>query len=322
MLTEIQSILSYEDEDSIRRFVRQAIQQKWQELGWNQMLGDHSRLVVIKPNWIQEGNEENPESWEALITHPNVVISVVEALTVEMRGRGTIAICDAPHGYANFKKILDRGDFMQRMNRIRRANPGINFEILDLRRTVIGLKENVVIDRIQNVSDPRGYVRLDMGKDSLFFHHGGQGRYYGADYDRDEVNRHHHDEIQEYLLAGTPMACDLFVNLPKLKTHKKTGITCALKNLVGINGDKNWLPHHTEGSPGMSGDEFPAKSFAYGIESTFKKIGHGIALGLPVVGPLALRIGRRFGLSVLGSSDITVRNGNWHGNDTCWRNGT
>ena len=54
------------------------------------------------------------------------------------------------------------------------------------------------------------------------------------------------------------MKCDLFVNLPKLKTHKKTGITCSLKNFVGINGDKNWLPHHTEGVPANGGDEFPS----------------------------------------------------------------
>src|SRR5690606_2650770 len=49
----------------------------------------------------------------------------------------------------------------------------------------------------------------------------------------------------------------LVINLPKLKTHKKTGVTLSLKNLVGINGDKNWLPHHSLGSVGEGGDEFP-----------------------------------------------------------------
>jgi hypothetical protein len=36
------------------------------------------------------------------------------------------------------------------------------------------------------------------------------------------------------------------------------GMTCALKNLVGINANKNWLPHHTEGTPEQGGDQFPA----------------------------------------------------------------
>ena len=30
----------------------------------------------------------------------------------------------------------------------------------------------------------------------------------------------------------------LVVNVPKLKVHKKAGITCCLKNLIGINGNK------------------------------------------------------------------------------------
>jgi uncharacterized protein (DUF362 family) len=319
MLPAIQPIQSYEDGDSIRQFVCQTIQQELQELDWDQIPVDQSRLVVIKPNWIQEGNEENPNDWEALITHPKVLIAVVEALSDEMKGCGSIAICDAPHGYADFKKVLDRGDFMQRLNSIREANPGINFEILDLRRTIMVLKQNVVIDRVQNVPDPRGYVRLDMGRNSLFFHHCGEGRYYGADYDRDEVNRHHHDETHEYLLAGTPIACDLFINLPKLKTHKKTGITCALKNLVGINGDKNWLPHHTEGPLDCGGDEFPEQNFANVVESMLKKVGHKLALQLPGFGALALRIGHKFGLTVLGDSSAVIRNGNWYGNNTCWR---
>src|SRR4029450_3442025 len=54
------------------------------------------------------------------------------------------------------------------------------------------------------------------------------------------------------------MDADVLINLPKFKTHKKVGITCALKNLVGINANKNWLPHHTEGTPDLGGDQLPA----------------------------------------------------------------
>ena len=115
------------------------------------------------------------------------------------------------------------------------------------------------------------------------------------------------------------MACDLFVNVPKLKTHKKTGITCALKNLVGINGDKNWLPHHTLGYPGRGGDEFPAPTMRSLAEGRFKRWGQRAALALPGVGTWAYRRARRAGVRLLGGSDRVVRNGNWSGNDTCWR---
>ena len=44
-------------------------------------------------------------------------------------------------------------------------------------------REEVVVDRRANEEDPRGYVRLDLGRDSLFYGFAGEGRYYGADYD-------------------------------------------------------------------------------------------------------------------------------------------
>jgi hypothetical protein len=160
---------------------------------------------------------------------------------------------------------------------------------------------------------------MDLGRDSLLYGFRGEGRYYGADYDVGVVNEHHRGPVQEYLIAGTPMACDLCVNLPKLKTHKKTGITCSLKNLVGINGDKNWLPHHTEGVPATGGDEFPGATFARRVESTLKRIGRDVALQVPRVGPWAFGRVREAGIRVLGDSQTTIRNGDWHGNDTCWR---
>ena len=49
----------------------------------------------------------------------------------------------------------------------------------------------------------------------------------------------------------------MFINLPELeKTHEKCGLTVNLKSLVGINADKNWLPHYAIGSPRDRGDQF------------------------------------------------------------------
>lgn len=47
--------------------------------------------------------------------------------------------------------------------------------------------------------------------------------------------------------------------MPKFKTHAKSGITCALKNMVGINGIKDWLPHHKAGAYEEGGDEYKHK---------------------------------------------------------------
>jgi hypothetical protein len=125
--------------------------------------------------------------------------------------------------------------------------------------------------------------------------------------------------VHEYLLSGAAIRCDLFVNLPKLKTHKKTGMTCCLKNLVGINGDKNWLPHHTRGSPARGGDEFPDDGWHARVERALKGRGQRWALRSPRFGGWMYRKARRAGMGALGDSENTVRNGNWQGNDTCWR---
>ena len=65
------------------------------------------------------------------------------------------------------------------------------------------------------------------------------------------------------------MDADVFINIPKLKSHKKVGLTCALKNLVGINANKNWLPHHTEGTPDKGGDQFPAATMKARLEHSW-----------------------------------------------------
>ena len=56
------------------------------------------------------------------------------------------------------------------------------------------------------------------------------------------------------------LEADVIVNLPKLKTHKKAGVTCALKNLIGINGNKEYLPHHRIGGHNLGGDCYPGGS--------------------------------------------------------------
>ena len=299
---------------------------------------DEDRLVVVKPNWIQESREDHmpkttadrrfvagrgaatgENAWQPVITHPQVVLAVVETIADAMAGKGAISICDAPHAYADFAAITARGDLTAGLDELRRRWPKLRIELLDLRREIWRRREEVVVERLPNAPDPRGYVRLNLAEHSLLHGHAGEGAYFGADYDIDVVNGHHRGATHEYLLAGTPLAGDLFVNLPKLKTHKKTGITGALKNLVGINGDKNWLPHHTLGSPATGGDEFPARSLSTVAEGRFKRLGQRAALAFPRLGAFGYRKARNLGKRALGGSETTIRNGNWSGNDTCWR---
>jgi len=314
----VASVCSYERIDEIRLFIESAFEID-ADIASFLGNGDPARLVVVKPNWVQEAHEYKPDVWEPVITHPSVVLAAVETLADKMGGKGKISICDAPHTYASFEAIVARGDLNNSLKNVRFRWPALKLELLDLRREVWIRKEEVVVERRPNPDDPQGYVKVNMGEASLFYGHPGEGRYYGADYDSAVVNSHHCGKIQEYLIAGTPIACDLFINVPKMKTHKKTGITCCLKNLVGINGGKNWLPHHTEGSLASHGDEFPEMSFKNWVESRAKQVGKRIAINVPLLGTWFYRKMRNAGKQVLGDSETVIRNGNWSGNDTCWR---
>ena len=40
---------------------------------------------------------------------------------------------------------------------------------------------------------------------------------------RSETIRHHHDDVQEYMISQTVLSSDVIISMPKLKVHKKTG---------------------------------------------------------------------------------------------------
>ena len=106
-----------------------------------------------------------------------------------------------------------------------------------------------------------GGMSFDLGSDSMFVELDDLGKkYYGASYDIKDTNEHHQNGKHEYYIAKSPIYSDVFINIPKLKTHKKCGITVNLKSLVGINANKNWLPHFIIGSPETGGDQFPKKA--------------------------------------------------------------
>jgi hypothetical protein len=122
-----------------------------------------------------------------------------------------------------------------------------------------------------------------------------------------------------YLVAKAVMDADLVINLPKLKTHKKAGITCALKNLIGINGNKEYLPHHRVGGTNLGGDCYPGDSkvkrmLEYAADQqnltdsgTKGRVWGGVATQLNRV------------LHLMG--DNLGIEGSWSGNDTIWRTG-
>ncbi len=282
--------------------------------------------VVLKPNLVKEGNELRPEEWDYVITSPWVIETVCEDVCRKLQGRGRVTICDAPQTDSSFAKIAERLDLYGIARRCEAAH-GVPVEVVDLRNEEWTNEGGIITERRKLEGDPNGAIAFDLARDSYFYgkdtwscgEEGEGGRYYGADYDSRIVNKHHHGDLHEYLICATPVLADVFINLPKLKTHKKTGVTLNLKNLVGINADKNWLPHHTEGSPRDGGDQYPDLTLDRRAEQVAVAFARKLALSVPGLGPRVAQNLRKAGTAAFGSGEEVIRSGNWHGNDTTWR---
>jgi uncharacterized protein (DUF362 family) len=227
--------------------------------------------VVLKPNWVKEHDERHPgpDHWEHVVTHPAIIEAVALWAASRLQGRGSITICDAPQTDSSFEAIRKYCRLEELLDRCCRAHPAINFQILDLRPEEWQAVDGVTVSKTKLPGDPLGVTHVRLNEASEFVEYDRAGRLYGASYDMAETNAKHRGATHEYLLCRTPMDADVLINLPKLKTHKKVGLTCALKNLVGINANKNWLPHHTEGAPENGGDQFPHATAKARLEHTW-----------------------------------------------------
>jgi uncharacterized protein (DUF362 family) len=266
---------------------------------------------------IKEFHPRDPEGWRYVLTHGSFIRAVSDYVCIALNGRGRIIVCDAPQTDSNFKLICQRLG-LDRVAEFYRSM-GVQFDLMDLRQEEWESQGGAVIHRRKLAGDPRGGMAFDLGPSSEFSRHDGNGKYYGADYNLNEVNSHHAGGLHEYFLSRSVIEADVFINLPKLKTHKMTGITVALKNLVGITADKNWLPHHTQGDPSSGGDEFPTAARTHKVERAALMYLRRIALRSPAIGGRVLALAKSAGQPIFGDSDKVIRAGNWHGNDTTWR---
>lgn len=276
--------------------------------------------VVLKPNWVKEHDERypGPNQWEHVVTHPCVIEGVICWVAPKLQGTGSITVCDAPQTDSSFATLRNYCQLDEMIARCSVKFPGLRIELLDLRPEEWHALDGVTVSKTELVGDPKGSTHVKLNEDSEFVKFSGLGQLYGASYNMAETNERHRDTTHEYMLCRTPMDADVLINIPKLKCHKKVGLTCALKNMVGINSNKNWLPHHTEGTPDQGGDQFPKATMKAKLEhSLMGKIKRAL-FGNHMLSKLFVPV-KKLGRMIFGDTQKVVRSGNWHGNDTCWR---
>jgi uncharacterized protein (DUF362 family) len=275
------------------------------------------QTVVLKPNWISHAHKYNPAEWQSVITHPSVITAVLKQTLKRLKGTGRIVIADGPQTQSSWEKLMERmePEIWAQMSR----NSGVELSVLDLRSDEWVTQGDVIIERRHLSGDPLGTTECDLGCHSEFADHipGAKG-YFGADYNRGETNSAHSGGHHKYRISRTVVSCDVFINLPKLKTHKKAGITACLKNIIGINTYKNWLPHYSMGTPNERGDQFPEGRRNAVLEGALLSRAYDFLASHESMGRWMKPI-KACAKQVFGDTRDVVRSGNWYGNQTICR---
>jgi uncharacterized protein (DUF362 family) len=137
-------------------------------------------------------------------------------------------------------------------------------------------------------------------------------------YDPKALVHTHQAGKHQYLVAREPIEADVVINIPKLKTHKKAGMTGAIKSMVGINGHKKFLPHHRKGGTGSAGDCYAGRDFLKKVAEDLYDVANTIHR--PRMRRLLFRIASKaIALASVLHKDGRQAEGSWYGNDTIWR---
>lgn len=220
---------------------------------WNPLgnLIHPGNTVLIKPNFVSDrrhSKNSDPENdWQVLTTHPSVIRPIVDYALIALQGSGKVLVADAPQTETDFDNLVTRSGMKALADYY--AQVAMPVELLDLRKYFYDLgpkREYIFFDRRKLKGDPLGYVRVDLASDSMFqgVPHKTIRRFIGASQDRFELRRYHKNGHHRYDICASVLNADVIISMPKLKTHKKIGVTLNYKNMVGIVGHKNCIPHY------------------------------------------------------------------------------
>lgn len=285
------------------------------------------RRICVKPNWVLHA--EHPEfPIGALVTSPVLIRATIDACLERYRDLEWITVGDVPLQSCEWERMARQSGLDEVMAAYAgRTAPVIRF--LDLRRERFRRERGFLVeDTTAHEGDPLGYREVVLDEASFLDPISDRrARFRVSDYDPGVTTSSHRKGSHRYLVAGTALEADLFINLPKMKTHQKAGITGALKNLVGINGQKAYLVHHRRGGPREHGDEFgPATPWVIRAQVRVRELLQKRNRGLFSAarrGWLVLK--RLYGIQTevtrehLASGRSYIAAGSWYGNDTIWR---
>ena len=290
-----------------------------QWVGWKRIQSavNPGDKVFLLCNFVQERRlGQSLAELQAKCTHGAVVHAVCEAVLAALGDSGEVCYGNAALQSSDWAQLMQQtgAGFLEAHYR----RQGRDVRQKDLRmfrrpRSFAGANKAAEYEDAE-----RHCVEIDLQEDSLLHElsAGGSPGFRVTDYDYRRTERCQSDVAHRYVVSRDVLDADVVIHIPKLKTHEKVGITCALKGVVGIVGSKDCLAHYRSGAADQGGDEYPGRGTWRRWQSRLHERLHaaqhegpGWQAGLMFDRNLA-RVLSRCGV---------VYGGAWHGNDTCWR---
>jgi uncharacterized protein (DUF362 family) len=267
--------------------------------------------VLIKPNWVSHRHPAGDVFIFGNITH-GAVLAALADMALERAGEdGEVIIGEVTTQEANFARMCSLCGIWD-LAALFEERYGRALEVMDLRSQVADAGPDGLVTGMREApgfadddfpfGDPMEYNYIDLGSHSEHAPRDEQAAllrvtdhtFSEAMKERQarETTSHHRPGKHEYCIPAMVLSSDVFINVPKFKTHVKAGVTLALKNLIGINARKALIPHRKAGSTGQGGDEWPDPSVVQGLPPELRANLERVA---------------------------AARDANWFGNDTLWR---
>jgi uncharacterized protein (DUF362 family) len=282
--------------------------------------------VVIKPNFVLSQHYEGKDIY-SIITHPSLIRVMIDYCWIALQGEGRIIVADAPQYNCNFDLLVNTTG-LDSIIRFFSNNSDLRLELYDLRN--FWSERGYLVSMMEALpGDPNGSISINLGNRSELYEKSHPEKLYGASYWRDETISHHTGNSHEYVISNTILNADVVISLPKLKVHKKVGVTLNAKGLVGIATNKNYLVHYTLTPPSQGGDQYPDNLLSPVEEKLiqFERVMYDLLLAhRKVYFEYIYRIISKIYKSIVKILNIDVPmekrqldRGNWHGNDSAWR---
>ena len=275
-----------------------------------------SRVFVLCNFVLDQQAGETAQDFAAKCIHGSVLRALVDYVLLAVGEAGNVAFGNAAMQHCDWEAVLDETGARAVLEFYRSIGAAV--EAKDLRLYVIRKSRIGKVTVLERRQEWNG-VPVNLGAHSLMVELDREPRtpYRVMNYSPARMEASHSKGNHVYVIHRQILEADTILSLSKLNTHEKTGITCALKSVVGTVGHKDSLPHYRFGSPEIGGDEYPADTtgllrrilaFHYQVQRTSPESVWGTALR---VMDRVIRYGTR--------RWAPITEGGWWGNDTAWR---